>query len=300
MEKDGLTLDTIKGLDMVEWLAGLGFEPVSVKKGFEYWYRSPLRDEADASFKVNKLLNFWYDFGLAAGGNLVDLALRYYGCTAGELLAHFNNGEQPIVHSLREVIPAIPEPQLLVKDVRPIFSYPLKNYLHERGIPVAVADQYCWEVKYDINANLFYGIGFKNDAGGYEIRSKIAKSSSSPKDITTFRFGAASVQVFEGFFDMLSWRVLHPYDDPRSTDVVVLNSAALFDRALPFLLEHERVHLWLDRDATGLRYRDQALGLGSKFVDESGLYRHFKDLNEWLCNKGAVPDKRHRLKVGDL
>jgi hypothetical protein len=36
--------------------------------------------------------------------------------------------------------------KLLVKEVRPLYAYPLKNYLHERSIPVAVADAFCKEV----------------------------------------------------------------------------------------------------------------------------------------------------------
>ncbi|NVM66698.1 hypothetical protein FHW88_005016 [Mucilaginibacter sp. SG538B] len=300
MEAERMSLDQIRALDIVAWLAGLGFEPEVVKKGYEYWYRSPLREEADASFKVNQRLNRWYDFGLAAGGNLVDLGLRYFGCTVSELLVRFNNGEGAGGQVLHIRKPVVAEPQLVVNDVRPIFSFPLKNYLHERGIPVAVADEFCMEVRYKVGGHELYGIGFKNDAGGYEIRSKIAKCCCSPKTITTYNFGAPSVQVFEGFFDLLSWRVLHPYDDPRATNLVVLNSAALFGRALPFLESHERVHLWLDNDATGKRYRNEALALGKRYWDESGFYSQFKDLNEWLCRKGLVPEQRQRLKVGGL
>jgi len=300
MGAERMTLDQIKALDIVAWLAGLGFAPVTVKKGYEYWFLSPLREEAHASFKVNQQLNRWYDFGLAAGGNLVDLGLRYYGCTISELLVRFNDGGGVGAQVLHLPKPVVAEPQLVVTDVRPIFSFPLKNYLHERGIPVAVADEFCAEVRYKVGGHELYGIGFKNDAGGYEIRSKIAKSSSAPKTITSLNYGASSVQVFEGFFDLLSWRVLHPYDDARATNLVVLNSVALFERALPFLESHERVHLWLDNDSTGKRYLNQALALGARYRDESGFYSQFKDLNEWLCGKGVAPEQRQRLKVGGL
>ncbi|WP_190295354.1 toprim domain-containing protein [Mucilaginibacter rubeus] len=300
MEAERMTLDQIKALDMVAWLEGLGFAPVTVKKGYEYWYRSPLREEAHASFKVNQQLNRWYDFGLAAGGNLVDLGLRYYGCTISELLVRFNDGGGVGAQVLHLRKPVVAEQQLVVTDVRPIFSFPLKNYLHERGIPVAVADEFCVELRYKVGGHELYGIGFKNDAGGYEIRSKIAKSSSSPKEITSLNYGASSVQVFEGFFDLLSWRVLHRYDDPHATNLVVLNSVALFKRALPFLESHERVHLWLDNDSAGKRYLNQALALGARYRDECGFYSQFKDLNEWLCRKGLLPEHRQRLKVGGL
>ena len=96
--------------------------------------------------------------------------------------------------------------------------------------------------------------------------------------------------------DFLSYQALHPYEDPSTVDFVVLNGAGLFDRALPFLEQHQRVHLWLDRDVTGLAYRDYALSLGSRFQDESDLYEKFKDLNDWLRNKGEV--KKPILRLG--
>jgi hypothetical protein len=81
-------------------------------------------------------------------------------------------------------------------------------------------------------------------------------------------------------------------------DFVVLNGAGLFDRALPFLEQHSKVHLWLDRDVTGLAYRDYALLRGSRFIDESGFYEKFKDLNDWLKHKGEVPQKVIGLRKG--
>jgi len=199
------------------------------KMGTDYWYLSPLRNEDEASFHVNNAENEWYDFPLAAGGNLVDFCLRYHGCSILELLEKFNADLSlqhlpvfdPDLHEGR----VGKESKLLVTSVRILYAYPLKNYLHERSIPVAVADLFCSEVAYQINGNSYYGIGFKNDAGGYEIRNKNYKQSSSPKDITTFRYGADSVQVFEGFFDFLSYQALHPYVEPGTTDFVVLNGA---------------------------------------------------------------------------
>jgi hypothetical protein len=189
------------------------------------------------------------------------------------------------------------ESRLVVTGAKPLYKYPLKSYLHERSIPVAVADRFCVEVDYKINSNSYYGIGFKNDSGGYEIRNKRYKQSSSPKDMTTMCYGSGAVQVFEGFMDFLSYQALHPYREPGTTDFVVLNGAGLFDRALPFLEQHESVGLWLDRDVTGRAYTQYALSLGARYRDESGFYSLHKDLNEWLMQKGEVQKKR--LKPGN-
>lgn len=297
----GFSLAGIRETDMVGYLDKLGFEPEAIKKnGTDYWYLSPLRNERGASFHVDAVSNSWYDFGLMAGGNMVDFCLRFYGCSIPELLAKFNAdfsaGTLPVFDAGLHEGRTDKENKLVVTDVRPLYAYPLKNYLHERSIPVAVAEGFCPEVTYQINGRSYYGIGFKNDAGGYEIRNKNYKQSSSPKDITTFSFGADSVHVFEGFMDFLSWQTLHPYTEPGTCDFVVLNGAGLFDRALPFLEQHERIGLWLDTDVTGKAYTQYALSMGAKYRDESGWYSLHKDLNDWLVQKGEV--QKPRLKPG--
>ncbi|RFZ92938.1 DNA primase [Mucilaginibacter conchicola] len=288
------SLAKVKDIDLNLFLGVEGFEPVARKKNdTDWWYLSPLRNEKTASFHVDLLRNEWYDFGLGAGGNPLDFFLRYYTGDIPEVLEILNHNYS--THTLQLYQPErfadlVSEAhKLLVTAIRPLYSYPLKNYLHERSVPVSVADQFCRELTYEIGGRSYYGIGFQNDAGGWEIRNKNFKQSSAPKDITCLAHGAGSVHVFEGFMDFLSWRSLNPYVDPHSVDTVVLNGAGLFDRALPFLNAHERVHLWLDRDVTGLAFRDYALSRSSRFVDESGLYERFKDLNEWLQRKGETP-----------
>jgi hypothetical protein len=296
------SLTRLRELDLAYLLEMLGHDVVSRKKNdTDYWYLSPLRNERTASFHVNRQTNEWYDFGIMAGGNPVDFLLHYHRCSLTELLDRMNvsfSPQQLTIHDpdLHEGR-AGSDSKLIVNEVRRLYAYPLKNYLHERSIPIVIAESFCREVSYEINGRSYYGIGFGNDAGGWEIRNQNFKLSSTPKDITCLRTGAASVHVFEGFMDFLSYQALHPYEDPRTVDFVVLNGAGLFDRALPFLEQHSRVHLWLDRDVTGLAYTKYALSLGSRFVDESGFYEKFKDLNDWLQHKGEV--RKPALRLGD-
>ena len=48
--------------DIVEYLRKLGFYEEKIT-GNDYWYLSPLREEKEASFEVNRKLNLWYDHG---------------------------------------------------------------------------------------------------------------------------------------------------------------------------------------------------------------------------------------------
>jgi hypothetical protein len=303
MTNEVFSLARLRELDLVQLLDMYDHAPTARKKNdTDYWYCSPLRQERTASFHVDRVNNEWYDFGLAAGGNPVDFLLRFHNCSISELLERMNVSffphqlylHEPDLHEGRVGV----DSKLVVQSVRPIYAYPLKNYLHERSIPVAVADTFCKEITYQIGGRNYYGIGFQNDAGGWEIRNKNFKQSSAPKDITCIGSGDGSVHVFEGFMDFLSYVTLHPYQGPKSVDFVVLNGAGLFDRALPFLEQHSKVHLWLDRDVTGMAYRDYALSRGSRFIDESGFYEKFKDLNDWLKHKGEVPKNVIGLRTG--
>lgn len=51
-----------KQLDLVDYLASLGHQPQKVRNQ-DHWYLSPLREEKNPSFKVDRRLNVWYDHG---------------------------------------------------------------------------------------------------------------------------------------------------------------------------------------------------------------------------------------------
>ena len=79
------------------------------------------------------------------------------------------------------------------------------SYLTGRGIDPAIARTYCREVRYTICGKEYFAVGFRNDAGGWELRSARFKGGSSPKHITTLDNGSDMAMAFEGFIDFLSY-----------------------------------------------------------------------------------------------
>src|SRR5699024_11936401 len=76
----------------------------------------------------------------------------------------------------------------------------LCRYLDDRNIPLDIAKKYCEEVHYSLYGHHYFAIGFKNNAGGYELRNAHFKGCISPKDVTTFTGKSAKeVAVFESF-----------------------------------------------------------------------------------------------------
>lgn len=291
--KQRLSISEAKAIDLVDYLSGLGYQPTKIRNA-DYWYSSPLRNEKTPSFKINRKLNRWYDHGLGKGGNIIDFGIRFYGCSVGEFLQKINGDfsfHQPVSQQseIREN-----ESKIIILESSKLTSIPLLRYLEQRRIPFEIAAQFCSQVRYELNDKIYYGIGFKNDSGGYEIRNPYFKASSSPKDITTIRNKAAEAVVFEGFTDFLSFKTIYKNQPIDKSDFVILNSVSFFEKARPFMEKHEGIRLYLDRDPAGEKCTRYALSISKKYLDDSCLYQHHKDLNDWIMNFG----KSQKQKLG--
>jgi DNA primase len=167
-----LSIAKAKEMDMVEYLSSLGFKPERTS-GKNIWYLSPLHDEKTASFKVNRNLNRWYDFGEGKGGNLVDFATRYYNCSVSDALQKLSDNISPFPQVNRTQLPKDDEnSQIKIIREQEISSFPLIRYLQKRRIPVELAERYCKEITYELYNKNYYALGFKNNAGGYELRNE--------------------------------------------------------------------------------------------------------------------------------
>lgn len=282
-----LSLDEVRAIDIVSYLATLGYKPSKIRNN-DCWYLSPLRNEKTPSFKVNYAINRWYDHGLGKGGSFIDFAILYHDCTVGDLLRSLAV-EPSFQRQLTSPIlqaKSLKNKLTIVEDCR-LTSAALINYMRHRRIPLNIVDRYCREVHYQIDKRTYYGIGFKNDLGGWEIRNAYFKGSSSPKGVTTFDNGSNEAIVFEGFTDFLSFKAIHQNEPQDRFNFLVLNSASFFESARPFMEKHDSIKLYLDRDTTGQNYSRNALSLSSKYNDESSLYRNHKDFNDWIMHFGV-------------
>ena len=121
--------------------------------------------------------------------------------------------------------------------VRPLQDAKLLGYLKERGINAHVAIPNCEEVRYRVRGKRYYAIGFRNDAGGLELRNRIFKGCIPPKDISLKRNGSDVCSVFEGFMDYLSAMQLGII----ASDWLVLNSVSNMEKALKVLGGYHRI-----------------------------------------------------------
>ena len=73
-----MNIEDIRKIPITDFLARMGHEPTA-RKGNEWWYSAPYREERTPSFRVNILKNVWQDFGIGRGGDIFSLAGEIIG-----------------------------------------------------------------------------------------------------------------------------------------------------------------------------------------------------------------------------
>ena len=281
-----MTIEEIRDIPIAVFLARMGYEPAR-RRGDEYWYLAPYREERTASFQLNVRKDIWHDFGTGQGGDIFTLAGEFigsgdfkaqarfiteiWGGLAPEHKTVFRSGENDREDSHRQ------ESFTKVQS-GPLHNSVLLRYLAERGISGDVAMPNCKEIRYTLHGKRYFAIGFRNVSGGYEVRNRFFKASLSPKDISLMDNGSDTCNLFEGFIDCLSWMQL---ELGCGDDYLVLNSVALLERSFPVLDRYERVNCYLDRDEAGRRTLE---ALRKRYADKI-VDKGYKDLNEYLQNK---------------
>ena len=295
-----MNIDQIKKIKLQEFLATIDCKPVK-QYGVNLMYLSPLRTEKHASFKVNTELNLWYDFGIGRGGNIIDLAELLYNSSDVSYLIHQieRNAPSCVSVSLPTAKPNTPQNSFENLQVLSISHPALIKYLGERCIDIEIARTVCKELHFDTRGKHYFGIGFPNIAGGYEIRNPFFKGGITPKDISLFHNEESkqSCFVFEGFIDFLSFMMLRrkENDGLKRQDYLILNSVSNVKKALEPLSHYENVQCFLDNDEAGRKaYQALLMGLKVPVIDSSGLYADCKDLNEFLCCQNSLLQKSVR------
>ena len=289
-----MNIQEAKQIRIADYLQSLGYTPVK-QQGNSLWYKSPFREETEASFKVNTDRNLWFDYGLGKGGNIIALAEELY---ASDYVPYLLNKIAERVPHIRSVSFSFrqqaSEPSFQHLEVGELTHPALLRYLQERGININLARLECKELHFIHNGKPYFAIGFPNVAGGYEVRNRFFKGCIAPKDISYIRQQGERQEkclVFEGMMDYLSFLTLRMKNCPTmpnldGQDYVVLNSVANVSKAMDVLHGYERIHCLLDNDEAGRNaYLELAREFSGRIRDFSDNYNGHKDLNDYLCGK---------------
>lgn len=276
-----------KEIPIESYLERLGCKPKIVNKT-ELWYISPLRGEKTASFKVNRILNTWYDFGEGIGGTIIDLVIAQFNTDVSGALENLDSAfcGGITAPAPRLVEPKIKESEYFITDIKPLAYLPLVSYLKERQVDIQIAEKYLVELYYKKGRSSYFTIGFKNDSEGYETRNNLFKMSFAPKDITTFRgnLNSKRIFIFEGFIDFLSY-LTYTKKQELADHIIILNSVNLYQRAIEKIKELDPLELlfYLDNDKAGEKAKKKILKeTGLTGHSQNTYYAEYNDINDFI------------------
>ncbi|WP_295677770.1 toprim domain-containing protein [uncultured Empedobacter sp.] len=271
-------------ISLEEVLLSLGHLPTKQNEK-EAWYLNPFASESQASFKLDKRLNAWYLHSEGIGGNNTDFMKKYLNTSVNEVLEWADNQnlssfhQQNISNQKLENLPTTYE----IIEIKKVQHPALLEYLIHRKVESQI--EFLKEVHYRMNDKNYFGIGFKNDSGGYEIRNKYSKICLGKKDISTKKNSSNSLRIFEGFFDFLSFKNVESFLEKRPSNYIILNSVSMMSNIKNSLKDYENIELYFDNDEAGNRAVEIIRNQNKNAEDCRILYSDFKDLNDWMFIK---------------
>lgn len=282
-------------ISLEEVLLSLGHLPTKQNEK-EAWYLNPFANESQASFKINKSLNYWYLFSEGIGGTNTDFMKKYLNASVNEVLVWAKNQNFSSFHqqSISNQKPENLSRQYEIIEIKNVQHPALLEYLRERK--VGNQTQFLDEIHYRMKDKNYFGIGFKNDSGGYEIRNKYSKICLGKKDVSTIKSGSESLRVFEGFFDFLSFKNVENFLEKEPADYLILNSVSMINNIKNSLGKYDNIELYFDNDEAGNR-AVQIIGNENRNAEDCRvLYSDFKDLNDWMIHKNSSPERQMKQR----
>ena len=313
-----------KKVNLPDLMSRLGYMPDRITKGgYEYWYKSPFRDEKEASFHTSFLGGkwIWNDFG-DEGGTVIEFVMRHEGHTsvsrALAFLTHIYQphlfrkptrkrvGELPLQNSLfsfqqqnREAVENFSSKELEFIEAHPVRNRVIYHYLEKRGIRRNLVALYLQEIRYRNSGNgkEYFAFGMKNIGDGYEIRAAsdqyAFKSALKTRDVSLIRGRSRlrqTVSIFEGMTDFLSLLMLLGTESLQG-DALILHSLSSYSKAVRLLEreDYQTLHLFLDNNPAGEKGAAQFLtAYPHRAISHSKLFAPHGDLNDALL-AGSMP-----------
>jgi hypothetical protein len=260
-----------KAISIRVFLEHSGIKPsIQRKSGTECWYSSPIRNgDKHPSFKVDTIKNLRFDFGLAQGGDIINLVceLTKPRATVKQALAILEESGLAGYSFSRSVqksnlqislpdkkinVAGEKEKSFTIISITELHTPYLIAYLQARNIKLSIARQYLKEVcfKPKNKTTTYNALGFPS-GDGFEIRNKGFKSFiGTHKTISTLNLANNnSLSIFEGFMDFLAFLSYQNISDFKNS-VIILNSIYLRKRALDIINRYHfsNIYLFLDND----------------------------------------------------
>ena len=241
------------------------------------------REEKTPSLSVNFEKNTAFDFGTGMKYDNVSLVQGIKKCSVSEALEYLIRFDYSISTNQKiETDNFKPKSGYQILDIKELEHPSLMEYLKSRKLDSLKSE--LKEIHYELNGKNYFGLGFKNDSDGYEIRNPYIKLCLGKKDLTSIKNQSKTLRVFEGFADYLSFKILEKSLEKEPSDYIILNSLSMISKVKNQLENYQSVELFLDNDRTGDSVTEILKKQNSNISDERFLFKNHKDLNEFLIS----------------
>ena len=263
-------------------LESFGIFPVKENPKTAFYFALD-REEKISSLSVDFVKNKAFDFGNGKSYDVISIVQLIKKCSVSEALKYLSTLDFSVQNELKyhETTGQTCNQILEIKEIQ----HPaLIQYLKSRR--VFEQKHRVKEIHYELKGRKYFGIGFQNNSGGFEIRNPQSKICLGKKDVTLIVNDnnlKNEILIFEGFFDYLTYRNLDKSDN-SNCDYLTLNSTAMFFKVEEKLKQYEKISLFLDNDKNGKSVKLKIKSQYKNVEDCSLIYHNFKDLNEWFCN----------------
>ena len=254
------------------------------------------RQEKTPSLLVDFVKNTAFDFGTGKNYDAVSIVQTIKKYSVSEALKYLNQfssffqNERNLTKQKSENLSKSYE----ITEIKEIQHPALLEYLKSRKVENQT--EFLKEIHYQMNEKNYFGIGLKNNSGGYEIRNAYSKICLDKKDVTTMKNDSNSVRIFEGFFDFLSFKNVENYLQKQSSDYIILNSVLMIERIKNDLDNYQNIELYFDNDEAGDRAVEIIKSENKNAEDCRVLYSSFKDLNDWLIHENPKNEVKIQYK----
>ena len=241
------------------------------------------REEKVPSLSVDFVKNTAFDFGTGKSYDVISIVQQMKKCSVSEALKYLSTFDFSMQNESLNAEMKFQQSYKIL-EIKEIQHPALIQYLKSRK--VIEQKHLIKEIHYELEGKKYFGIGFQNNSGGFEIRNPYSKICLGNKDITLIESENNQnneIAVFEGFFDYLTFRNLET-ENP-TCDYLILNSTAMLFKAEQKLKGYDKISLFLDNDANGNAVKEKIQNQYQNVEDCSLIYHGYKDLNKWFCKK---------------
>ena len=242
------------------------------------------REEKTPSLFVNFINNVAFDFGTGKKYDVVSLVQGIKQCSVSQALEYLSQFDFSFQQQICNITKN--ESKYEILSISEVKHNALIQYLKERRIENNI--HLLKEIHYKISNKKYFGIGFKNDANGYEVRNKYSKICIGRKDITTIKNNSNCLRIFEGFIDYLSFKQIEKSLKKAPSDYVILNSVTMIFKLEKIIKSYEKIELYFDNDEAGNKATNEVKQLNPYVEDNRILYQNYKDLNDFIISKFSL------------